>query len=108
MKVLVDTSVWVDHLKFGNEALIKWLNEGQVLTHPLVIGELACGRLGNREEILHLLRVLPRVQVASDEEVMVFVEQGGLTGRGLGWVDVNLLASAKLAGASLCFMAVDW
>ena len=102
--ILVDTSVWVDHLRSRNEALISLLEVDQVLTHPFVVGELACGRIRNRQEILRHLNVLPSATVARDEEVLAFVEARRLFGRGIGWVDVHLLASAVLSHAGLLTM----
>jgi len=99
--ILADTSVWIDHLRQSNERLTNLLSEGAVVCHPFVVGELACGNLRNRDEILTLLRVLPAADVASDNEVMLFVERHELYGQGLGWVDVHLLASAMLSKCSL-------
>jgi len=99
--ILVDTSVWVEHLRIGNERLKTVLLEGHVVTHPFVIGELACGNLSNRGEILGLLAALPRVPVAEHEEVMHFLASRRLYSRALGWVDVHLLASALIAGCGL-------
>jgi len=96
MMVLVDTSVWVDHLRRGNSELAGLLNEGQVLCHPFVIGELACGNLEERDEILRLLRALVPTPVAEHEEILAFLQNQSLYGRGLGWIDVHLLASARL------------
>jgi predicted nucleic acid-binding protein len=95
--VLVDTSVWVDHLRSPNATLVGELDAGRVLAHPLVIGELACGRLKNRKEILGLLGRLPTLPVATHEEAMAFLERRSLMGRGIGFVDVHLLASTALA-----------
>ena len=100
-QVLVDTSVWVTHLRRGNTRLEALLQEGRVSTHPFIIGELACGNLANRYEILSLLRALPSVQVAEHDEVLLFLEKRGFTGRGMGWVDVHLLASAVLSKTPL-------
>jgi len=94
---LVDTSVWVDHLRRGNDALAQRLRHGQVWVHPFVIGEVACGHLGRREEVLSLLRALPHAPVVHHAEAMDFLESQAIFGRGLGWVDVHLLASARLA-----------
>ena len=94
--VLVDTSVWVFHLREGCIDLEKLLNDGDVICHPLIIGELACGNLNNRSEILSLLRSLPSAIEAEHEEVMQFIERHRLMGRGLGYIDVHLLASAVL------------
>jgi hypothetical protein len=93
---LVDTSVWVDHLRGRNGRLEALLRDGLVLLHPFVLGELALGRLKKRTEVLGLLEELPRVKSASHDEVLAFVERHGLAGSGVGWVDVHLLASAAL------------
>ena len=99
--MLVDTSVWVDHFRQGNAKLSEQLQAGQVWTHPFVIGELACGNLARRAEVLELIDALPLVPVADHEEVLAFVESRRLMGRGLGWIDVHLLASAVLASLPL-------
>jgi predicted nucleic acid-binding protein len=99
--ILVDTSMWVDHLRSGNKTLVRLLLGEQVMTHPFVIGELACGHLSNRQTILELLGTLPRVGVLDHDEVMGFVEMQRLWGSGIGWVDAHLLASALLGGAKL-------
>jgi predicted nucleic acid-binding protein len=99
--VLVDTSVWVDHLRSGNPRLASLLDRGEVVCHPSVIGELACGNLPNREEILSLLKDLPQAQVAGHDEIMRFIEFDRPMGIGLGYIDVHLLASARLTLASL-------
>jgi predicted nucleic acid-binding protein len=99
--VLVDTSVWIDHLRRGNRRLASELADGEVLTHPFVIGELACGNLRNRAEVLSLLGDLVAAPGAGHGEVMAFVDAHELMGSGLGWIDVHLLASAALAGAPL-------
>ena len=98
--ILVDTSVWIDHLRRGDPALITVLEAGRVLTHPFVVGELACGRLRRRAEILELLRALPRAPVATDEEALAFIERRHLMGRGIGYLDIHLLASVALAGTA--------
>jgi len=97
--MLVDTSVWVDHLRRGNPQLRDLLNRGEVECHPFIVGELACGSLHRRAEMLSLLQRLPRVPVCSHNEVLLFIEQHRLMGRGIGWIDANLLASASLAGS---------
>ena len=98
---VVDTSVWVDHLRKGNNELRSLLQENEVLIHPFVIGELSCGTLRNRNEVLRLLQDLPAALVAEHEEVLHFVETRGFRGYGVGWVDVHLLASALLSRAKL-------
>ena len=99
--ILVDTSVWVDHLRGLDAVLAERLNTGQVLIHPFVIGELALGNLHQRDDILALLRELPRAIVATDDEVSRFIDRNALFGRGVGYVDVHLLASARLTGGTL-------
>jgi predicted nucleic acid-binding protein len=99
--VLVDTSVWVEHFRQGKIELVNLLNEGQVAGHPFIIGELACGNLKNRSQILSLLNTLPRALVVEHEEVMNFIEKHRLMGKGLGYIDVHLLASAMLTNVPL-------
>ncbi len=99
--ILVDSSVWVEHLRRGHPRLAALLEEGEVVTHPFVIGELALGRLAPRAEILALLANLPRVDVAEHAEVLSLTERHALFGRGIGWVDAHLLASAALSRAGL-------
>ena len=96
--MLVDTSAWIDHLRWRNTALAKQLLEGEVWCHPFVIGELACGRLNDRSRILSLLSSLPQAPLAAHEEVLAFVDANGLAGKGIGWIDAHLLAAARLAG----------
>jgi len=99
--ILVDTSAWIEHLRHGNPRLATLLQNEQVLVHPLVIGELACGNLKNRAEILDLLAALPAARLASHQEVLGLVETHRLYGRGLGWIDMHLLASALLSRSAL-------
>jgi predicted nucleic acid-binding protein len=99
--ILVDTSVWVEHLRRGLSRLATLLQEGELLIHPWVIGELACGNLRNRGEVLELLQGLPAASVASDAEVLLLIEREQLMGRGIGYVDAHLLASAKLSHSQL-------
>lgn len=99
--ILVDTSVWVDHLRSGDADLSAALLAVQVGMHPWVIGELGCGNLKARSQVLDLLQSLPPMPVASDREVLFFIDQHALMGRGIGYVDVHLLASARLAHARL-------
>ena len=99
--VLVDTSVWVSHLRDGSARLSELLDDGLVLCHPLVIGELACGHLRNRAEVLSLLAALPAADEATHDELLRFIEAHRLMGTGIGYGDVQLLASAVLAGTPL-------
>lgn len=99
--MLVDTSVWVDHLARGNPALAELLEAGEVETHPFVVGELALGNLRWREGILGYLEELPSVPSAEHAEVLHLVEERRLAGSGLGWVDAHLLASALIEGTRL-------
>ena len=94
MTVLVDTSVWINHLQKANSALGALLDEERVLVHPFVIGELACGHLRQRAEIIDLLAALPSTTKASDEEVLFLIEQHRLMGKGVGLIDIHLLASS--------------
>ena len=98
---LLDTSVWVDHLRRSNDEVAGLLVAGEVLCHPFVVGELACGRLTNRREILALIQALPQAPVLEHHEALQFVETHRLHTSGVGWIDVHLLASAVLAGARL-------
>ena len=95
--VLADTSVWIQHFRQGEPKLARHLTEGRVLMHPFVLGELACGNLKNRAEILSDLRELPPAKPASTAEALQLIEDRRLWGRGLGWVNVHLLASALLS-----------
>ena len=99
--ILVDTSVWSDHLRDLEPGLVALLNEGSVLIHPSIIEELACGNLPHRKEILDLLHALPVAPVAKHAEVLDFIATERLHGTGVGSVDVHLLASARLAGAKV-------
>jgi len=99
--ILADTSVWVAHLRWGTTGLERVLTEGDVACHPFIIGELACGRLGNRTEILSLLQSLPRAAQPDDEEVLHFIDAHRLAGKGLGYIDVHLLAASLLSRLAL-------
>lgn len=99
--VLVDTSVWIEHFRSGTIGLEESLDSGRVVCHPFVVGELACGNLKNRSHILSLLATLPLVHMAEHEEVMRFIEANRLMGKGLGYIDIHLLASAVLTSVPL-------
>ncbi len=94
--ILVDTAVWIDHLRRADARLQALLDIGDVLIHPFVVGELACGNIGNRSEILALLLHLPNAPIASDREVLGFIEGRRLMGRGLGYLDAHRLAAVSL------------
>lgn len=94
--ILVDTSVWVDHLRRGDPGLIDLLERSAVAVHPFVIGEIACGSLRDRESVLELLQDLPAAVVADNAEVLHFIERHALHGKGIGYVDMHLLASVAL------------
>ena len=98
--VLVDTSVWIDHLR-SREPEMASLHDGrQIFMHPMVIGELACGNLPNRYDVLEQLEGLPQVTVATDDEVLFFIEHHQLMGTGIGYIDAHLLTSSVLHGAT--------
>lgn len=99
--ILVDTSVWIDHLRHGDSTLVKLLNAGQVLVHPFVIGELALGSLRQRDLILDTLTDMPRAKIATDEEVLALINQSNLYGVGIGYIDAHLLASTRLTPGTL-------
>jgi predicted nucleic acid-binding protein len=94
--ILVDTSIWIDHLRTGNPKLAALLQNGQVLVHPFVLGELALVNLARRNEILGFLSNLPQVTTATDPEVLVLIENHRLFGRGIGFIDAHLLAATVL------------
>jgi predicted nucleic acid-binding protein len=99
--VLVDTSIWVEHLRQGSRRLEKLLMDAEVLCHPFIIGELACGNLKNRNEIISLLQALPMAPTIDFDEFLFFIDRNHLMGKGVGFVDIHLLASAQLAGVPL-------
>lgn len=99
--ILVDTSVWIDHLRTGNAGLTALLESCRVLIHPFIIGELACGNLKNRSKILRLLHTLPPCRQAAHDEVLALLEMNNLYRKGIGWIDAHLLGSAKITGAEL-------
>jgi predicted nucleic acid-binding protein len=99
--ILVDTSVWVDHLRRSEPQLVQALESGWVLSHPFVIGELACGDLHNRAHVLAALESLPQSPMATHAEALTFLHRYKLHGYGAGWIDIHLLASTALAAGSL-------
>jgi predicted nucleic acid-binding protein len=98
--ILVDTSVWIDHLRGGNSALAELLEQEAALTHPFVIGEIALGNLQQRELVLRTLSRLPGAVIATDVEVLRFIDRHALFGRGVGYVDIHLLAATRLTAGS--------
>lgn len=100
--ILVDTSVWIDHLRRSDRGLVELLERSAVLAHPFVIGEIACGSLKDRITVVGLLQDLPRAVVAEDVEVLRFIDRRALHGKGIGYIDAHLLASVALTqGARL-------
>lgn len=99
--ILADTSLWIEHLRRGHAGLARLLTAGEVLGHPLVIGELACGSLKNRATLLALLEGMPKAVECTNDEARAFIEKEKLMSLGIGIVDVYLLASARLSHASL-------
>ena len=94
--ILLDTSVWIDHFRTGDAAVARLLDRGEVLMHPAVIGEIALGHLRQRLLVLDLLQDLPRAVVATDTEVLLFIDMQSLHGRGIGYIDAHLLAATRL------------
>jgi predicted nucleic acid-binding protein len=98
--ILVDTSIWIDHFRHGDEHLIQLLQAGRVISHSFIIGELALGCFKNRKSILDSLKDLPQAIVATETEVMRFIDENTLFGKGIGFIDVHLLAAARLTPGS--------
>jgi predicted nucleic acid-binding protein len=98
--ILVDTSVWIEHLRSASAILTELLDDGEVLGHPFVLGELALGSLRQRDDVLRVLRRLPQATSASYREVLQFIDRQMLFGRGIGYVDAHLLAAARLTAGS--------
>ena len=94
--ILVDTSVWIDHFHHSDEDLKELLLSNQVCIHPFILGELSCGYIRNRKEVLSLLRALRSIDSVLDEEVFTLIEERKLFGKGLGFIDIHLLASALI------------
>ncbi len=101
MKYLIDTSIWIDHLRNKNEPLIQLLEDNQVYIHPFIIGEIACGNLKNRNEVMNLLKQLPEAAITMHEEALKFLYNHKLSGKGIGWVDIHLLSSCALTSIKL-------
>jgi predicted nucleic acid-binding protein len=99
--ILVDTSIWIDHGRRRDARLVQWLLAGLVLGHPFVQGELACGQMARRAEVLGLFDQLPPAALVSHLELLHFVDRHQLMGRGLGWVDMHLLASTMASRATI-------
>ena len=99
--VLADTSVWIDHFRRSDTSLVGFLNEGTVVMHPFILGEIACGNLRNRGLILNSLSALPSPTLATHGEVLRLLEERKLWGHGIGWVDAHLLASTLVSGCAL-------
>lgn len=99
--ILADTSIWIDHFKASQPALVRLLEREQIVMHPCVVGELACGNLKQRKRILQLLAELTQVTPATDEEVLHMIARHDLAGRGLGWIDMHLLAACLVSDAHL-------
>ena len=99
--VLVDTSIWISHFREDNSHLKKLLIDESVACHPFIIGELACGNIKNRKNIISLLHALPQTQVAENNEILAFIEHKKLMGLGIGLIDVHLLASSLLTNLPL-------
>ena len=95
--ILADTSVWIDHLRSEDLYFASLLDRSEILIHPMVIGELACGNVSSRAEVFGDLRLLPQVPVATDDEVLFFIEYHQLMGRGIGYIDAHLLASTAMS-----------
>lgn len=99
--ILADTSVWIDHFRKGLPELGQSLRRSEVVMHPFIVGELACGNFSNRKATLELLQQLRSVDVAEHDEVMNFIRVREIHGRGIGYVDVHLLATAAIEGCRL-------
>ncbi len=99
--ILVDTSIWVNHFKSGDKHLAQLLIDGHVMCHTYIMGELACGNMNNRKEIISLLKDLPIAPLVEFKEFLYFIDEHQLSGKGVGFVDIHLLASSKLARIKL-------
>ena len=99
--ILVDTSVWIKHLREGEKSLAQLLEEGLVACHPYIIGEIACGGIKNRHEIISLLNYLPTTDILDHSDIMEFIEYRKIMNKGIGYIDVHLLASALVSDTPL-------
>ena len=99
--ILVDTSVWIKHLREGDQNLIRLLGQGLVASHPYIIGELACGGIKNRHEIISLLTDLPSTEILDHSDIMEFIENRKIMNKGIGYIDVHLLGSALVSDTPL-------
>ncbi len=99
--VLVDTSVWIDHFYQSDQELTALLEEGRVLIHPFIIGELASGNIRNRKEILEHFQTLQNISMVDFEEILFFIDKNGLAGKGLGYIDIHLIASCLIEEVKL-------
>lgn len=99
--ILLDSSIWIDHLRHNEPRVVELLTDGQVLVHPFVVAEIALGSLTRRAVVIEVLEALPQAAIALHHEVMALIEDERLFGLGIGYIDVHLLASARLAGAPL-------
>ena len=98
--ILVDTSIWIDHLRANNPVLARLLDTSMVLAHPWVTGELALGTMSQREQMLSSLHALPQATLATDDEIVRLINREHLHGRGIGYVDAGLLAAVRLTPGS--------
>ncbi len=103
--ILIDTSIWIGHLRFGQPTLVRLLDGSLVLGHPWVVGELALGRLTQRHEVIGLLDSLPQATVATHEEIMTLIDRHQLYGLGIGYIDVQLLAATRLTADAALWTA---
>ena len=99
--ILADTSVWIDHMRRREPELVRQLQTGSIVRHPMVLGELACGNIGNRSEHLRDWGLLPRLEGSAHEEVLSLIESRQFMGRGMGFVDMHLLCAALGYGVQL-------
>ena len=99
--ILVDTSVWINHLRDGDQNLTKLLEQGLVACHPFIIGEIACGGIKNRNEIINLLNDLPSTEIVDHSNIMEFIENRKIMNKGIGYIDVHLLGSALVSDTPL-------